>query len=599
MRHRPALLIFLLAGTAAAVLAWTWRTWPDAVSDSGRELYVAWQLAEGKVLYRDVAYFNGPLSPYVNAAWFAIAGSSLAVLELANGVVALLVGAFVWRVARRLAGPAEATACVLLFTAVFATGPLTAIGSFSWLIPYSHELTHGVLLLILLFLALERWLARETTGAAALCGALAGACLLTKPEIALACGAMVAAALGLGARDRPMRSLAALLASASAVPFVAWTALCTAMPSATALEGILGSWTHLGDPRLTAMPYFRLFLGTDRPLANLGSMVAWSAAWAAIAAFAVFAGRLARGVWAGIAGAAVVALVLSACHALIPWYDVFRPLPLVAMVVLVRAILQARRGPDRTDRRHGVLVAVAGAGALALTAKMLLFARIWHYGFALGMPAAMVTVAAAGAGVRRATMARNGSTVVAGGILAGVLAGVVVGHLFVMAPLVRARTVRVGSGGDMFYADARGAVVNGAVEAVTRRSSDGATMAVLPDGVMISYLARRPNATPYVIGNPVDVAIFGEERMIAAYRAHPPDLLALTRCDTTIYGYPEGFGRDYAKRLGAWIAETYEATDAVGTGNDDFRVALLRRRGYALSRKSETNEGSGANVSSR
>ena len=27
----------------------------------------AWQLSEGAVLYRDIAYFNGPLSPYFNA----------------------------------------------------------------------------------------------------------------------------------------------------------------------------------------------------------------------------------------------------------------------------------------------------------------------------------------------------------------------------------------------------------------------------------------------------------------------------------------------------------------------------------------------------
>ena len=34
--------------------------------DFGRELYVPWQLNEGKALYRDIAYFHGPFSPYLN-----------------------------------------------------------------------------------------------------------------------------------------------------------------------------------------------------------------------------------------------------------------------------------------------------------------------------------------------------------------------------------------------------------------------------------------------------------------------------------------------------------------------------------------------------
>lgn len=40
------------------------------IVDFGRELYVPWRLAEGDALFRDVVHFNGPLSPYLNAALF-------------------------------------------------------------------------------------------------------------------------------------------------------------------------------------------------------------------------------------------------------------------------------------------------------------------------------------------------------------------------------------------------------------------------------------------------------------------------------------------------------------------------------------------------
>ena len=55
----------LLVGAIDA--RWTWRKWPDVLPDFGRELYAAWQLSAGKTLYTDVAYFKGPLSPFLNA----------------------------------------------------------------------------------------------------------------------------------------------------------------------------------------------------------------------------------------------------------------------------------------------------------------------------------------------------------------------------------------------------------------------------------------------------------------------------------------------------------------------------------------------------
>ena len=60
----------VLAVVGAAALIWSWGTWPDVLVDFGKELYLAWRLAEGDVLYRDLAYFHGPLPQYVNALWF-------------------------------------------------------------------------------------------------------------------------------------------------------------------------------------------------------------------------------------------------------------------------------------------------------------------------------------------------------------------------------------------------------------------------------------------------------------------------------------------------------------------------------------------------
>jgi len=72
----PSPVILRLAGpiviavAGVAMLAHTWRTWPDPLVDFGRELYLAWQVSMGRTLYVDVAHFNGPLSVYLNALVF-------------------------------------------------------------------------------------------------------------------------------------------------------------------------------------------------------------------------------------------------------------------------------------------------------------------------------------------------------------------------------------------------------------------------------------------------------------------------------------------------------------------------------------------------
>ena len=84
MRIADAVAITVALALGAVALALTWQTWPHAFVDFGRELYVPWRLVEGEVLYRDVLYFNGPLSPYLNALWFALFGTSLRTLVLCN-----------------------------------------------------------------------------------------------------------------------------------------------------------------------------------------------------------------------------------------------------------------------------------------------------------------------------------------------------------------------------------------------------------------------------------------------------------------------------------------------------------------------------------
>ena len=176
------------------MLVWTWGHWPDVLIDFGRELYVPWRITEGAVLYRDISYFNGPLSPYLNSLWFTIFGVGLRSLAICNiAIVALLVW-LLYRMLARISGPFPATLACLVFVTLFAFGQLDTIGNYNYVSPYSHEVTHG---LVLSFLALTAFSAHRERGDAAFAaaGCALGLVFLTKTEIFLAAGAALGAGL--------------------------------------------------------------------------------------------------------------------------------------------------------------------------------------------------------------------------------------------------------------------------------------------------------------------------------------------------------------------------------------------------------------------
>src|SRR5580765_6874620 len=109
---------------ALAMLLWTWGTWPDVLVDFGGELYVPWRLAQGDVLYRDVAYFTGPLSPYLDALWFRLFGASLMTLALANVVLIAAITALLFRVLEKAADLASAAGATIVFLVLFAFAQL-------------------------------------------------------------------------------------------------------------------------------------------------------------------------------------------------------------------------------------------------------------------------------------------------------------------------------------------------------------------------------------------------------------------------------------------------------------------------------------------
>ena len=86
-----------LAGLFVALAGWSWGKWSDPQIDFGNELYTAWQITEGRLLYAEMAYRNGPLSHYLNALGFALFGVSARTLVWCNLAVLAAIVAMTFR----------------------------------------------------------------------------------------------------------------------------------------------------------------------------------------------------------------------------------------------------------------------------------------------------------------------------------------------------------------------------------------------------------------------------------------------------------------------------------------------------------------------
>src|SRR5258706_5841439 len=266
MKPRPSALILLAAGIALAL--WTWGSWGDVQVDWGGEVYAAWRVSQGAVLYRDVAYFTGPLSPWVNALWFELSGVGIWTLYIATLLLVVLDTALVFALVRRLADRFAATAAGLVFLALFAFGRFQFLNDSNYVAPYSQEIAHALPLALGCLLALGR--------RPALAGGLFGLVFLTKAEYALALGAAVLVFLALGRAG--WKAWGSFAGAALVAPLLAWAALASALGAREALLSVIGAWRYVFDERITGLPFYQWVRGTDQTLDNIVRLVEYGAA---------------------------------------------------------------------------------------------------------------------------------------------------------------------------------------------------------------------------------------------------------------------------------------------------------------------------------
>lgn len=582
----------LVAIFGLAMLGWTWGTWPDVLIDFGTQLYIAWQIAAGKVLFTDIFYFKGPLSPYLNALWFQLFGVSLRTLVLCNLAIASAALCLLYRLLSDISDRVSATLACLVFVGLFGFGQLAQMGNYNFICPYSHEVTHGVALGLLAIACLAGYHRTRSLRWVAGSGASIGCVFLTEAPIFLAASVALAAGFALTIwaerpNSRRIFQLAAVGAgSVVAAPVAAFILLCRVMPADRAWLGTLGSWPWIARGEVFALPFYKTWMGTQDISGSLGIMFAWVARYLMVFGPALVCGFLLRKPDRRRIGISVVVMLavggIVFSHLEAFWSgNLARPLPFLMLAIgAALFVLCARSRDDPRAFARFTIAFVMTVFAFALMWKMALYARIYNYGFAMAMPAALLFVAAV-VGWLPALIANRGGN---GGIVQGtavmvVLLAVGMNLLLVQANLDDKHTA-VGGGADAFLTDdRRGPVVHEALKEIAARIGPHETLAVLPHGAMFNYLSRRVNSTPYPDLDPILLGVADEDHVLAALKARPPDYIAVVTVNLSAHG-AKSFGDDFCPGIYSWVRETYREIRVIGA--DPFRgggfgVLLLKR----------------------
>ncbi|MGH7177555.1 MAG: hypothetical protein ACREJC_09265 [Tepidisphaeraceae bacterium] len=569
----------------AFMLWWTWLDWPDPVLDFGRELYVPWRLSEGQVLYRDINYFNGPFSVYLHSLLFRMFGVSLRTLVWFNIAVTFATTFFVMHLVRRISDDLSSIAAGFCFVTLFACAQLSLVGNDNYICSYSYDLPHGIALSLATLACVDQYIRSRRLTWSAASGLLLGLTFLTKAEVFLAaCVAVWTVMIVDAVRSKRVAGIATMGACCLPAPIVAVILLSQNMSAGEAVVGILGAWRWACDAKLRSLPYYRLIAGMHDVPGSLtkiavGAMIYGLVAFAAWSLAIALRHRRETAILTSLACIVVLPIAAWKSESLVRWDEMVRPAPLVLLIAifaLSRSVLsRLRRNKAIPDVLVRLLVCIF---SLALLLKMILNVHIYHYGAGLAMPATIVLVAMLCGWLPARVALAGGNVWVSRAIAVGIIISAVGVNLRAMDRAWSLKTSTLGAGLDLFYTDERGARMQQAVRRLGALSPKEQTLVVMPEGLMLNYLARRVNPSGFLNFTPPELIMYGEDRMLDALERNPPDWIALIDTGTAIYGT---FGRDYGQSLRAWVRRHYQPSSTIGATpytDGGFWIQLLERR---------------------
>ncbi|HSE84806.1 MAG TPA: glycosyltransferase family 39 protein, partial [Candidatus Binatia bacterium] len=529
----------LIAMLFALLAFWSWRKWPDLLIDFGQQLYIPWQLASGKLLYKDIVILHGPLSQHFNAFWFKLFGPSLTVIIFVNLAILACLTGIIYTTIRRIADRLTATVVCLLLLSLFGFSQYVEVGNYNYVTPYTHESTHGMALAAAMILSLSHYLTRGGQVACAASGLYLGLALMTKVDVALAATVSALTGFAIAGFSAPPSAtpkrdgilLFCAMALAPALGFFLY--FLSYLPAEQAVRAV-GQGFFVLSGEVAKTPFYLRMLGFDKPSDNLTHMLTMFVAMASFVLTAatadVICRRSARNPRPIAVGLGIVFLLaLCAKLDLLPWMDLPRALPLTTFLALAFFVALLIKYSRQMELWQAFLPMVLWTTfALTLLAKMALNIHLYHVGFYMAMPATLVLFLCLVHWIPKWLKERWGCGVVFRSLAFAVLVAASIYHLTRSHMIYRLKNFAVGKGGDMILTYGPKVRISGrvtalALEWIEAKTPRQATFVGLPEGIMLNYLSRRTATLPYVNFMMPEIIIFGEKRIVDDFKARPPD----------------------------------------------------------------------------
>jgi len=564
--------------------ALTWRKWPDILIDFGTQLYMPWRILNGAVLYRDLFYFSGgPFSQYFNALLFKVFGISFSTLIGAN--LALTAG-MVYVVYKYFAAAADvwtATMICLGIVLVFAFGQYILVGNYNYVAPYTQEATHGLILSIFAIALLSDWIKTEKFPAALAAGFCAGLVFLTKPDIFMALIIAVSAAFILFGMKYGLKKIAKPLVAfvgAGVIPllFFFFYFLRVETPRES-LGSLVYDWLPIFQGKIANNSFYKWCTGLDQPLVHLREIIFSFLGIVFVVSLYAFALRWTKKSTSKLIKSPYFVLLLLttpllAWSLIYDWRQCGCPLPLLSLSACILIAWNYKK-----MERPPVFPLLWSIFGFVLLAKLGLFPRIWHYGFALAMPAFVSSVYLLFCLLPRLLETKFSVPGRQFRIIAGLVLLIGFGSLFDQSQLILAKKkVAIGHGGDEIYTyDSNSGVgqeINTALAWTRTNIPQDATLAVLPDAIIFNYLTRHANSTPCLFWDPNSLAVYGQSNFVAAFEKNPPDYIFIVERDSSEFdmGY-FGSSTNFGRGLMEWVQKNYKTEILIG--NEPLKNGLF------------------------
>jgi hypothetical protein len=583
-----------IVGFAIALLASSWRKWLDPQIDYGRELYIPWRMLEGGKLFKDVDDLYGPLSRFIDFGLFKVFGPGMMVLAWANIVLYFVILGLIYYVFRMAWGYKAALLSAFVFVGVFSFSQLVLTSNYNFVTPYSQQVTHGFLVCLVLLALLPRWIEAVSIKRSFYVGLFIGLTLVLKPEFILAGVLILSVAFIFRIKRLGVPHLNELISGflGGILPtgcltlyFVSYMRLSSAFGAASHawMNGLIigkdENTTHL----------LNNFSGIDQPGVHLLSHMKATgnglALFLAIGLGSFLIGKVSEKlksygtkdkITVKDASVAVLFLILFSGVAWVGLYKITWTeigtalLGLLLILSLFKAWGWLKDGLGSSMPKEEVLKALIIVFAGALMTRMILNGRIYQYGFLQASMASLVIVAMLcndvtmwikgfAKDIAKVGLAFQGS----------ILLLSVIGVALVVTQsqrLLEAKTLAIGEGRDLFYGfpanvSYQGELVRSFSNALSKRPKEE-TLLVLPEGIMVNYLARKKSPVS-------DLTLYtnkeAETRIVQTLDAIQPDWVVILSRDLTEYGVTRyGAKGQSGQEIISWMKDKYKVSASLG-----------------------------------